>query len=482
MAQPLFNTTSFKDGGPLGGFLSGLGDSFALANADRDLADRDRVSRMDQAKVDEFELNSPVRAAARAEALAKSEFETADITSGRKAESLATERDIKLQQAIEKKSENERKEMERQATGMVQASSMITDEDVKNPLLAQAKWDGVRDHLDKHGVKNTPQVFSMEAFQKLRAGGQAATMSISHIQDMRKQGDQQAFTAGENRLQRQTQVQIAEGHDAATIEASKNRASTSVEDKTALKPLKHQMEVKFAAAMEKGEPIDANEMERYIGMSIDVDDKVTKLITSMKPGIVNDLMLHPKEREALAKKAGKPGASAQELGELIAKEKATRQARETELQKFEGAVVSEGGVPVARIKGGKRVPLEGPTPGPAQSAPASSPMAPPTPEIGAAFGSYPSAGRGAPTGPVNPLQAAQERMATPEMAKDRLAIIGSEYLEGKGAASLKKEIETLKAQGKVPKADANEPKVAGAIRLTHSGKLVIFDGTTWQPL
>jgi hypothetical protein len=362
-------STNFKADGPLGGFLAGMGDSFSLANADRDLVDRDRKSSLDQLALENEQLNTPVRAAKRAEELARSEFEQQQFASGRKQELADAERDIKIQQAIAGKDENQKRQLAMQAEGMVKARAMISDEDLQagDQLLMQAKWDEAVKVMEAHGVKNPPKQFTVPAYERLKQGATAAMATIPYLQETAKLTQQQTFLGAEHRLNRESTEKIASEHDTAAIRAAGIRASATVstDSKMELKPTKQRMEAKFVDQLEAQEsdpnapPIKADHIERYLGFGVD-SNVLIKAKEHVYNQVTDQALLNKDSQTRLAKKYGlPPNAPAADIGRAAAEKEGKELVYREERKKFQGAKIEKDGKMVTVNSDGEYVGPDG---------------------------------------------------------------------------------------------------------------------------
>lgn len=512
---PMQLATNYKADGPLGGFLAGLGDSFSLANADRDLADRDFRAQMERDKHGEYMADGPLRAVDRANKLAEAERTAADNTSGRAQELHDAERATKLQEAISKKSVAEVQNMEAQARTMMAMNEAFGPDDPPDFVQGQARWDQVRAIGEKTGIK-MPAQYSPDALAKLRMGSKVAMNTIPYLQQNALLTRQQDFQADQSALNRASAEGIAAGNNAATIESARLRgeASTAPKDLTG-KEAALRMYVELERKIKAGEPITQDEIDRYRGISGDKDDKEAKLFKDYADRFYNELRQNPERRKELATRFGDSTMTASEVAQRLARVRAAEEAESGDLMKFNGAlVVDNSGKPLYRISGGEKVPVEGPAaPAPAPKAggaapsprtgtrpppAAAAPQEPIPPEANqAAFGVYPNAGgktaasaakavdkKGNPAPlserDVSTLGAAANRSMETDEARVRM--IGKEFMDGVDPSNRKKELERLKKEGKIQTAQRGKQYQPGDVVITNTGKLAVYNGRGFDPI
>jgi hypothetical protein len=511
MTLPLQLSTSYKADGALGGFLSGLQDSYGLANADRDLVDRDMKTAMERSKLEEHNASAPLRAIELANKLSEEELKKDDHTSGRRAELSQAEHATKMQEAIAKKSGAEVQNMFAQAQTMVAMDEAFGPQDPATDLEGQARWTQVRELGDRVGIK-MPEQYSADALTKLRMGRKAAMSSIPYLQQRAIQKDTQDFQAGEKRLDRASTEGIANRHDATAVKTAEIKANgdASVADRMYLKPHIQRLEAEFHDARKKDIPVKLEDVKSYIAHSSLKDNDAQKQIQAEAKGIKTQLMGNPKMRTEKAIEYGLEPTDVEAISVKMATQRAEEAIVKREMGKFigmkiqmpDGAIarVTEGGglVPVAQGGASGVVPPSSPAaPAMPPTPKAAAPAAPAPPEAGAGFGVYPSAG-GRTTASAaagvdkkgNPAPMAAVDAATLAAGADRsmasnadaVRLVGQDYLDGVDRPNQIKELNTLKKQGKIPMAERSKSYKKGDVVITANGKLAVYNGRGFDPI
>jgi hypothetical protein len=253
MSQFGMTPISILDKSPMGGFRGGMADTRSLMHSDSALASEDLLRQKTQDELETSKLNRPVDAAKRALELAKAENEQRDIASGEFNKARETERNIRMQELLDKTNEVQRKQILQKAEDSVAVSSVFAPDDT-DETRAQ-KWTIAKQIADQRGIKGFPETYSIEAWQKLQAQSQAAPSMIKMIQekdmktfqsgldtnkelittgaranyDLARQNDQQEHTAEQNRLARANNLAVAK----VRVESDNNKPMTKSETEAA---------------------------------------------------------------------------------------------------------------------------------------------------------------------------------------------------------------------------------------------------------
>ena len=178
MPSPVQLATQFRATGGLGGFLAGLQDNYSLANANRDLVDRDIRTRMEQLKLGQEEAANPVKMVELANKMSAAEQEQGEWQSGKRGDLAQAEMEARLAKATADKSDAEIKQMYNQATGHASVAALFdeTDLDPANQLKTQQKWEHAQQIAKQVGLKNFPTQYSPQALKNVMMAGQFATI------------------------------------------------------------------------------------------------------------------------------------------------------------------------------------------------------------------------------------------------------------------------------------------------------------------
>jgi hypothetical protein len=233
MSQFGMTPISILDKGPMGGFRGGLADSRSIRHSDSALEGESLSQQLQREELEKIGLNKPMDAVKRAYDIAKLENEKTDIESGEFNKARDTERQIKMQELVDKMDESVRRKTLQGAEDSVAVASVFSPED--NEQTAASKWPIAAQIAEQRGIKNFPKEYSIEAWQKLQAQKSAAPSMIKLLQekdmktfgtneairqdlagaytrhgyDMSKQNDSQEFQAEQNRLNRANNLSVA---------------------------------------------------------------------------------------------------------------------------------------------------------------------------------------------------------------------------------------------------------------------------------
>jgi hypothetical protein len=222
MSQFGMTPISILDKSPMGGFRGGMADQRSVMHSNSALETEGLTRQQMADELEKSQLNRPVDAAKRALDLAKAENEQADITSGAFNKARETERQIRMQELLDKTNEVQRKQLLQKAEDSVAVASVFSPED--NDQTRAEKWAIAKQIADQRGIQGFPGEYSIQNWQKLQAQSQAAPSMIKMIQEK----DMTKFKSGVD-LDRSL-IEKAAGHKYASALQEDSQAHTSKEN------------------------------------------------------------------------------------------------------------------------------------------------------------------------------------------------------------------------------------------------------------
>jgi hypothetical protein len=227
MSQFGLNSFPIVDNNAMGGFRAGLDTMRGIRHSNSNLATEELGREINQQKLEEDRLDTPVKAAKRALEYAQAESDLADINKGGRDQDRQMMRDQKAAELAAKLNENQLNDLKKRISG-VQAVGQIFGPEA-NPATMAMSWETAREEGKQYGF-DIGEYSEQAATRVLRMQAQtpmamdiakhAATKGIdnqfdlinkgaAHSYDMAKQIQNQGFLAGESKLSRETQERIA---------------------------------------------------------------------------------------------------------------------------------------------------------------------------------------------------------------------------------------------------------------------------------